>query len=751
MVRVRGLAPLLTLTGAASLIYQVVWARQLTLVLGATSRGIALVLGTFMLGLALGAWLIGRFGDRVARPLRLFGGLELGAAATALAVTALAPSLPRLHQHLPYGAVAALSLLLLTVPTALMGATLPAVLAYVDRALRDPERTRRAVSPLYAANTFGAVVGALAAGFLLIECLGFWGSACTAATLELLVGLAAIALDRPVPALPREARTWPAAPAGLALVVSGFATLSYEIVFARLLLQGFLGTAFAFTIILATFLGGLALGAALTPQPPASEGTARLGVVTAISALLALVLVPLVVLTPELVELIRGRDVRFGVRLLTFSGLAGALLGLPAVVWGMVFPLAARSLVCSGRAAATFGGAYWLNTLGALGGSLITGFLLLPLVGARGALLIVAALQGLAGAWLVTRERRWSVAAAALVITLVGVVVAWPPRVGATLGVGTPVPPHLVGREQEQRVLCYREGETATTMVLQHVVTGQRQLVLDGFGTAADGPGSRYMRMMGHLPVLLHPQPRRALVICLGTGATARATASWPRVTLDVAEINADVLACSPHFSRANVALAGRVHLADGRTFLQRSRTRYDVITLEPMPPHFAGAVNLYSREYYALAARHLTDDGLIAQWVPLHLLAPQDARQVLATLQAVLPATYLFVMPGDWTGIAIAARLPLDLSRLSARLAAAPPALTRLGLGAARLRAAFVLDPAGVRRYAAGAALITDDRPRLEYSGIDRVLGRFGSARGLLLFNLSEVVAAARAAGKAP
>lgn len=750
MPRVRGLAPLLTLTGAASLIYQVVWVRQLTLVLGATSRGIALVLGTFMLGLALGAWLIGRIGDRVARPLRLFGCLELGAAATALAVTALAPSLPHLHAHLPYGAVAALSLLLLTVPTALMGATLPAVLAYVDRALRDPEQTRRAVSPLYAANTFGAVVGALAAGFLLIEHLGFWGSACIAATLELLVGLAAVALDRPVAALPREARTWPAAPAGLALFVSGFATLSYEIVFTRLLLQGFLGTAFAFTIMLAAFLGGLALGAALTPRAP-SAATAGLGVVTTISALLALVLVPLVVLTPELVELIRGRDVRFGMRLLTFSGLASALLGLPAVVWGMVFPLAARSLVCSGRAAATFGGAYWLNTLGALGGSLVTGFLLLPLVGTRGALLIVAALQALAGVWLVAREGRWSVAAVALAITVVGIGVAWPPRVGAELGAGTPVPPHLVGRQHEQRVLCYREGETATTMVLQHVVTGQRQLVLDGFGTAADGPGSHYMRMMGHLPMLLHPHPQRALVICLGTGATARAAASWPGTTLDVAEINADVLACSPHFSPANAALAARVHVADGRTFLQRSHARYDVITLEPMPPHFAGAVNLYSREYYALAARWLTSDGLLAQWVPLHLLAPHDARQILATLQAVLPATYLFVMPGDWTGIAIAARQPLDLSRLSARLAAAPPALTRLGLGAARLRAAFVLDPAGVRRYAAGAALITDDRPRLEYSGIDRVLGRYGSARALLRFNLSEVVATARAAGHAP
>ncbi|MBK8479951.1 MAG: fused MFS/spermidine synthase [Proteobacteria bacterium] len=750
MVRLRLLAPLLTLTGAASLIYQVVWSRQLTLVLGSTSRAIALVLGTFMLGLALGAWLIGRIGDRVARPLRLFGWLELGAAATALGVTAAAPWLPRLHERLPYGAVATLALLLLLLPTALMGATLPTILAYVDRAQRDPERTRQAVSPLYAANTLGAVLGALAAGFLLIGALGFWASACVAAALELLVGLTAIALDRPVAALPREARAWPAAPAALALFVSGFATLSYEIVFTRLLLQGFLGTAFAFTIILAAFLAGLALGAALTPKT-ASATTTPLGVATALSALLAMVLVPLVVLTPELVELIRGRDVRFGMRLLTFSGLASALLGAPAVVWGMVFPLAARSLVCSGRAAATFGGAYWINTLGGLGGSLVTGFLLLPLVGARGALLAVAAVQGLVGAWLVARERRWPVAAVALGITLVGVVLAWPPRVGAQLGVGTPVPSHLVGREQQQRVLCYREGEAATTMVLQHVVTRQRALVLDGFGTAADGPGTGYMRMMGHLPLLLHPRPRRALVICLGTGATARAAASWRGVALDVAEINPDVLACSPHFTPANATLMPRVHLADGRTFLQRSRQRYDVITLEPMPPHFAGAVNLYSREYYELAARRLSAKGLIAQWVPLHLLAPQDGRQILATLQAVFPATYLFIMPGDWTGIALGARQPLELARLDARLPHAPQALLELGLSAERLRAAIVLDPEGVRRYARGAALITDDRPRLEYSGIDRVLGRFGSARGLLRFNLSEVFAAARPAARRP
>ncbi len=733
---------LLLLSGGASLIYQVIWARHMTLVLGGTARGVAMVLATFMLGLALGAIAIGRYGDKVRGPLRLYGVLEIGAAVTGLAVTALAAHLPSLHASSHYSLVALAALALLVVPTVLMGATLPAMLAYVDRV---GEKPAKALGPLYSANTFGALAGAALAGFVLIENLGLWGAACVAAALEVVAGVCAIALDRTPPATEPQPRAWPALPAACALFVSGLVTLGYEILFTRLLLQGFLGTAYSFTIILAAFLGGLAIGAAVAP-PSRRKSTALLGAIIAAGAALALAFAPLVAATPELVELLRGNDVRFWVRLTIYIGLSIVLIGLPAVVWGMAFPMAAGRFVTKGRAGASLGGAYLVNTLGAVAGSLATGFWLLPALGVRGALIALALVQAGCGLWLMVRDRRgarvpraaWALAG----VFAAAVVLAWPAAVGKQLGEGTSVPPHTVGKEHFYRVLYYREGASTTTTVVRNIVTNRRSLFLDGFVTAADGPGTHYMPMMGHLPALLHPDPKRGLVIGFGTGSTARALGSWP-LHLDVAEINPDVLACAEHFTLDNLRILPHVTLEDGRTFLHRSRDVYDIITLEPMPPHFAGAVNLYSREFYELARGRLADDGILVQWLPLHLVSPDDSRQILATLQSVFPETHLFIMPGDMTGLAIGSPSPIEPERAVRRLREGPESLRAIPLNENLMRTSFVLDPAKVRAYTDSAPLVTDDRPRLEYSGIYRVLDRFKNSNALLHFNLVEIRAA--------
>jgi spermidine synthase len=298
------------------------------------------------------------------------------------------------------------------------------------------------------------------------------------------------------------------------------------------------------------------------------------------------------------------------------------------------------------------------------------------------------------------------------------------------------VPQHVVDHEHEYVVTCHREGPAAITEVLVHQPTGRVDVLIDGFVAAGSSASAGYMRLMGALPMVLRPSASRALVICFGTGTTARAVLDHARrsaATVDVVDINPDVIACAPAASPDNeAALAeARVHVEDGRTFLRQGDERFDVITQEPMPPHFAGVAALYSREYYELARARLRDDGILVQWLPMHLTAPEDARAIAAAARAVFPETWLALAPGDYTGLLVMSPSPLD-----------PEARTR---AQTELGVQLVLDPAGVERFVAGAPPVTDDRPSLEHNGIDRVLGSYGSALALLRHNLALVAAAAR------
>jgi len=245
--------------------------------------------------------------------------------------------------------------------------------------------------------------------------------------------------------------------------------------------------------------------------------------------------------------------------------------------------------------------------------------------------------------------------------------------------------------------------------------------------------------------MLLHTRPGRVLVVGLGTGATARAVADWPGVTVDVAEINPEVARCAPAFSPANRSVLSRVRLGDGRLLLARAQEPYDVVTLEPMPPYFAGTASLYSLEYYALARRHMAKDGVIVQWLPLHLVSPDDARMIVATMQSVFPETWVWLMPGDRTGLVVGLGRPVSPRVIAHRFARAPASARALAGDPRAILASFVLDPRRAKAFAADAPSVTDDWPILEYSGVERALGRFGSGSRLHDHNVARLRAAAR------
>ncbi|HJZ84839.1 MAG TPA: fused MFS/spermidine synthase [Polyangia bacterium] len=736
---------LLAATGAAALTYEIVWTRWLQLALGAGAASLAIVVASTMLGFAAGGELGGRLADRGRRRMRLYGRLELGVAVSALAASALlrTGAAAELAVRLPRPLALCAALALLALPTALMGATLPALAAHVGR---SADGLRVGVSRLYAANTTGAVVGALGAGFWLIQRLGLWGAALAAASVNGAAGLCALAADRGTRATNADRAEpmadEPALAAGGAALVgaaaSGFLTLGNEVLSTRLLVHGLLSTTHAIAIILAAFLAGLALGAHLIAGRVRAAG-ARLGTLGAaliVAAAMSLALAPLEAHAAGLVDALRGRDVRFGVRLFAEAAVAGSLLLPATTVMGFSFPLAAVAYAALARPGRTVGRVVLVNTLFGVAGALVAGLVLLPLLGLRGALVAVALSSALVGAWLCAREPGWRargrrLAWAALgALAIYGALWARPPRLDAPPGQGTLVAQHVVGHEADYRVRCYREGSVATTYVLEHLPSRRRDLLIDGFVAAGNADGASYMTLMGRLPLLLHPQPRRVLVICFGSGATARAAAdAAPDLALfDVVDLDPNVFACAPAFGPQNLRVLARagVHVDDGRRFLRRTGPSYDVITQEPMPPHFAGTSALYSVEYYRLARRRLAPGGVLVQWLPLHLLAPLDARQIAAAAATVFPETWLALAPGDQTGLLVSSPEPLDPERRTH--------------AQATLHVEFVLDPAALARFVGGADPVTDDRPSLEYSGVDRALGRFRSARQLLLYNLEQV-----------
>jgi spermidine synthase len=397
---------------------------------------------------------------------------------------------------------------------------------------------------------------------------------------------------------------------------------------------------------------------------------------------------------------------------------------VPATFMGVVLPLGMRLLVDDlARSGRQVGLAYLANTGGSVAGALLAGFALIPLLGLKHALLLLAAAQvGLGGAFLghlalpPPRRRQVRAASAALLAVAAG---------GAAWLLSGPSPFDLQNLRGSSRPVIHAHRDavgSSVSVVSAHA--GEKMLRIDGVNAALEGARAGYMPMMAHIPLLLHPDPRRLLVICFGTGSTAGAGLLHDGTTIDVVDINPVVFDFAPHFVRWNHGVAhdprARLIVDDGRNYLLTSRERYDVITSEPMPPRFAGVVNLYSREYYLLARERLRPGGLMVQWVPFHLVSVAEGLQILRSVREVFPHTTLWLH--GYTGIVVARRdgqIAVDLPRV--RRALASPGLREdlaaFGVGDALAFAGLhALGPDAIARAVAAQPPITDDRPSLEF-----------------------------------
>ena len=743
------------LSGLAALVYQVLWTRQLALVLGTSTEAVAVVLSSFMAGLGLGSILaargLARTSARSPRPRLsyLYAALEGAIALAALLLPLAFAQAPALLGPL-YGeggggafraARVAFAFLLLVLPTTAMGATLPVLVA-----LARPGRANaaRAAGGLYAANTVGAVGGALATPLLLLPSLGVTRTAFVAVAANVAAGLLALTSspDGPTePELGPEAESVAPRTTGsvrLALAVSflsGLGALAHETAWARALVLLIGPTAYAFAFVVAAVIAGLSAGSALAGQvadrirrPALALAFVQAGIVTC-----ALAIVPLVGWLPVPIgETTRALLDEPG-RLLVREGLGTLLvLFLPSAFFGASFPLAVRLLADAGLApGAAVGRVLGWNTGGALLGPLVAGFLLLPTLGLQSTLQAAAAVHVLAAALALAGQggpaRAWAWRATLLLPALgLAVLPRWDPELlagGAYRYGHLALPGELRQRLRAGTLLYYRDGASATVSVRQ--LGGSKALAVDGKVDATNTADMPTQGLLAHLPLLLHGSARDALLVGLGSGATAAAALAHPLEHLEVVEISPEVVeAARRHFADVQQGALDdprlRLRVTDARHHLQLTSRRFDVILSEPSNPWMAGVSSLFTREFFALARSRLREGGLFCQWMHVYGMATPDVRTVVGGFADVFPESGLFqVTEGDLLLIGAAGAWPSPSGAEVAHRMEAPRVAESLrGVGLTRagaLGTLFVLGPGRLPEFAGSAPRHTDDRPILE------------------------------------
>ena len=731
----RALSLSLFLSGASGLLFQVVWIRQLSLILGSSTQAITAVLVAFMGGMAAGAWLLGPRADRAGPrgAVTMYAFLQLGILVSAAVLTFLNPLLMPLmgtaYTALGPGPVLTaarfvVSLLLLLIPSALMGATLPAL----TRSLADRLAVGTSVGRLYASNTLGGVAGVLASGFLLIPALGVRLTAVAGVALCALAALVALALGAPAASSTPPGRQGRSLPEGrsreprsrgepallLAAASAGLCMLAAEVIWTRVLVRGLFNNSYAVATMLAAVLTGIALGSWM------ASGARRVGRPRRRAMICLSVLLFWLPASTVLMRLVAPLLERF----LPPSGLAVALcvrylpaflIMLPAsTASGALFPTIAQAYTpdasSSGRGVGVVSA---VNTAGAVVGSIVATFVLLPLLGTRWSLLVLSLPLA---ASLIAISRRPLASAMTLVSPLLA---------GAallTLASGRSWP--MV--QEGYRLLFYDEPPGGEVVVTQsrHAPSW---LVIDVGGSRASTTtpeGCLKNRLMAYFPMLLHPQPRSVAVICFGTGITAGTATLFPDLErLDCIEINSAVIGAAELFEAHNhsVLRDGRTNLVieDGRNHLLGTETRYDVITEEPMHPALSGVVALYTREYYQLGRERLSDGGLMAQWLPLYAMSPADCRMVVRTFLDVFPECSLWLLGRD---AMLVGRRNEPIEPLLVMDGLTDSVLSRdlrpFGLDVPSVfLACHLMGPLQLEEYASGGATVTDDMPLLEYS----------------------------------
>jgi spermidine synthase len=730
-------------SGAAALVYQVLWIKQLSLVVGVEVYSIAVAVSAFFAGLALGGFVLGRWADRVVRPLLLYASLEVGIAILGIISTVLLA-----HSAAPFVAMQArvgvlawlIPYLLVGIPAFCMGGTLPvAVRSWVSKGTN----TAKAGGSLYAINTAGGIVGALLSSFAFLPWFGVRGTAFAAAGLNVVSAAIAFTVGRNLPAsqqspsITREQSALP--PVRVALILYAFAgaiALGYEVVWSQAIIQFLSTRSFAFSIVLATYLAGLVCGSALYARfaHKVRNPWGVFGLLIAAAGVVALVEIAALSLWQLQIQTAIGNFAYAATRsqlasmCARFFVAAVGIVFLPTVLLGAAFPAALHLIQGEDGVGSKVGSVIALNTAGGIVGTLVTGFLLVPkfgLVRTLGFLAVGASAIGVFAAYRGAQAHvrmRWAVVALGIA-ALFGAVMTPPDRLARL----------LVTTRGGGGLVFYEESKGGTVAVVQQKNGPNvfRRLFIQGVSNSGDAvPSLRYMRLQALLPLIIHQgEPHSALVIGFGTGITAGALLQYPKLQNRVcAELLPAVVKAGPAFRGNFDAYSSpelKIRTRDGRQELLRDPEQYDLITLEPPPPSAAGVSNLYSSDFYELAGKRLQPDGLFAQWLPLATQNNEDTRSLVRSFLDSFPYATLWttelhemLLIGSFTPI------ELDIDQITDRFnqPQVASALGEVGISSpAALMATWVTGRDGLEHYAAGIPPVTDDHPRIEYAALVR------------------------------
>ena len=712
------------ISGAAALGYEVVWGRWLATVLGGSTLAACVVLSCYMGGLAAGAWVFGTFSARLRRPAAVYAGVELLIAVAACGF----PLAADVIVGLPLGIRVVASVLVLLVPTFLMGGTLPLVLAWTER---RGIGAGVSLGRLYGLNTLGAAVGCLLAGLWLIptvglaltNALGAVANTVIAGVVVLTVGLT---IREPVPTRTEAGAEaapipWPSRPLFAVAFLSGLATLGIEVLWVRLLRITMGSTTYVFTLVVATFILGIGLGGfwAGRKMDSATIGGRLVRGQVLLVGLLALQFAALPYTAAAFAALQEGR------------GHHGALLGAAAVcavlllpvttVVGYLFPVLGRLYMQRGPRGREIGRLYLVNTTGAVVGSVGTTLALVPMLGTAWSFLTLLGLMVVSAGiylWLERPTDRRVHLAAAGTLLLVAIVAALAPGWGPTyLGRGA----GWAG-SAGTTVLYFEEGRTSTVLV-EDAPKG-RTIRIDGkpvASTVYQDKANQYL--LGHLPALLADKLDAAVVVGMGTGMTTGALGAHGPERLVQVELEPAVVEGARHFADQNHGIADNPHLTyvfdDGYNHLNGCGPVYDVITSDPIQPFFRGAATLYSTEYFALSRQALTPGGVMAHWLPLGNLGEQDFKMIVRSFTDAFPYARMYwtgaysdaILVGrasPWNGTAVVAeRYPAAAGDLAEIYIDTPEELASL----------LVADRAGLVAWAGDGVRNTVDLPRLEFT----------------------------------
>ena len=738
----------LFVSGANGLILEIVFRRQLLLSLGVTHYSVATVLTVFMAGLALGSLFFGKMADNTRYPLRIYGMLEVGIGLSGFLLLLILPYFDALYASLYhlFGVSDSPGILLksflaggfLLLPTTLMGGTLPvAGKAFV----RQNSSAGSPLGFLYGINTLGGVAGILSATFWLLGTLGTNRTLVLVSLLSVFIGLTTIlvfgkqmyvtSLETGVAptkkkALKKNAEMWSEKRPLLVFFISGFAALSLEVYWTRILAYVVGSHGYAFGIILAAFLSGIALGSLLLSRVVRrlKHPLWWLGGIQILIGVMAFgvttIMFRLRGLTGWLTVYAHGSWNRF---ITVEMGILFLMLLLPTFCMGSVFPFVMSLIVRNyEKLGVSVGNAYAINTLGSILGAFLAGFVFIPYTGISTGLKITILLSISVGALLLchSQNRVRMKTGIVLVCGTLGLLVLSQP-------LGYPL--QQVGRDEQ--LIFYKESSSATVAVREDM-EGARMLSINGLDEVPVDPASLLtFRVLAHLPLLLHPHPQEVMVLSLGGGIATGSVARHQLSRIDAIELCPPVVEAAKLFERWNYGVLDdprlNILVQDGRNHLLTTRKTYDVITADATHPWSADSWMLYTREMYQLARSRLGGKGIFCQWIPLHWMSQEDFRCILRTMRTVFPRMSLWYTGSYVVALGSMTSEPLSLELLEKRMAdeKVRQDLESVGITSpASLLALHLMSDRDIDVFVADGPLNTDDMAYLEHSAA-RCFGR--------------------------